>query len=225
MPPGDARPGPLSGLRTLVVEGSGSLGRAIAGLLAADGAAVTFTGRSEERLAAAHRALAAEGLEVWALACEPTVSTDLAHAVAIAAGGGRLDIAVIVLDADAPVGPVTELDEGEVVAAVDRTLRPFLLMVKHAGRAMEGGGSIVAVWPVPPRATGGRAAADAVAAAVGAVVRASADELGRLGIRVAVVGPEPGWTGARGTGATQPDDLAWAVRQRVGPGQPPVSGG
>ena len=242
MPPGDGHDGPLAGLRALVAGGSSGIGLAAAELLATDGAAVTITGRSEERLAAAHARLAARGLDVWAVACDSMVSADLAHAVAIASGGGHLDMAVTLPGGDGPVGPVTGVDDDEFMAVIDRNVRPVLLMIKHAGQAMAGGGSIVAVSSTAAAvSTRGLAAYAAAKSAVDALVRVAADELGAKGVRVNSVRPGSTRTPAndlfehpelvaemvRGQALDrpgEPGDVARAIRYLAGPESSWVTG-
>lgn len=212
--------------------GSSDTGRAVAELLAVDGAAVTITGPHEERLAAAQADLVDRGHPVWAVACDSLVSADLAHAVSIAGGGGRLDIAVSVPGGPGPDRFVTEVDEADFMAVVDRTLRPVLLLVKHAGQAMDGGGAIVAVSSAA--AVGsmpGMAAHAAASAAVDSLVRVAADELGSRGVRVNSVRPRaarrpgarlvdpdraPAPTG-RGQGSDETGAIARAIRFLAGP--------
>jgi NAD(P)-dependent dehydrogenase (short-subunit alcohol dehydrogenase family) len=219
----------------LVAGGSSGIGLATAQLLAADGAAVTITGRHEERLAAAHAALAARGHTVWALPCDSMVSADLAHAVSIAGGGGRLDIAVSVPGGPGTARPTAEVDDAEFMAVVDRNVRPVVLMVKHASAAMDGDGSIVVVSSTAAILSArGLASYAAAKAAVDALVRVAADELGARGVRVNSVRPgrtrTPGSPNgsdrrlAEATGASQPlgrpgeaGDVARAIRFLAGP--------
>ena len=238
----DPATGPLAGLRAIVAGGSSGIGLATAELLAADGAAVTITGRNEERLARAHDTLTARGLDTWAVACDSMVSTDLAHAVAIAAAGGTLDIAVSLPGGGGAVRSVTEYDDNEFMAVIDRNVRPVLLLVKHAGEAMGAGGSIVAVSSTASAfSTRGLASYAAAKAAVDSLVRVAADELGARAIRVNSVRPGNTRTPGNGTFADQaivdamvssqpldrpgePSDIARAIRFLAGPESSWVTG-
>ena len=233
---------PLEGMRALVAGGSSGIGLAAAELLAADGAAVTITGRNEERLARAYAELADKGLAVSAVPCDSMVSADLAHAVAIAAAGSRLDIAVTLAGGGGRVRAVIDADDDEFMAVVDRNVRPVLLVLKHAVPYMAGGGSVVAVSSTAAAfSTRGLASYAAAKSAVDSLVRVAADELGAAGVRVNSVRPGNTRTPGNGTFADQaliarmldgqplarpgePLDIARAIRYLAGPESSWVTG-
>jgi NAD(P)-dependent dehydrogenase (short-subunit alcohol dehydrogenase family) len=236
------RDGALDGTRALVIGGSSGIGLAAARLLAADGCRVTIAGRDEQRLVDALRTLAAEGLEVHPCPCDTMRAMDVADAVAIAADGDSLEIAVTVPGGGTPAR-VVDYDPDQFSEEVDRNVRPVFLLVKYAVPAMPPGGSIVAVSSTAAAfSTKGLASYKAGKAAVDALVEVAADELGEEGIRVNSV--RPGLTRTASTAglfgndemmarflANQPiarggeaDDIAQAIRYLAGPESSWVTG-
>jgi NAD(P)-dependent dehydrogenase (short-subunit alcohol dehydrogenase family) len=68
------------GSAAMVTGGGSGLGLGCARRLAAEGAAVTIVGRSEQRLQAATSTLAAEGLDVLGVPCDVTDEEAVRHA-------------------------------------------------------------------------------------------------------------------------------------------------
>ncbi|HXY93579.1 MAG TPA: SDR family oxidoreductase [Acidimicrobiia bacterium] len=237
---------PLAGMRALVIGGGSGIGLASARLLAGDGARVTLAGRTPSRLEEAARGLRDDvpTADVGVAVCDVLIGDDVRRAVDVAAGPGRLDIAVTV-PGGGPYSPVLGYADDEFDATIRANLRPQFLAVKYAGSAMvrSGGGSIVAIsstvawFPMPFDA--GYAVGKA---AVDMLVRIAADELGGAGVRVNAVRP-----GLTATDATvglvrndalrerfleqqpikrvgQPDDIAHAVRYFAGPESSWVTG-
>lgn len=236
-------PGPLDGLRALVVGGGSGLGLASATLLARDGATVTIAGRTEGKLTAAAAKLSAEeNLTVGTARCDTLVAADVQQAVETAAGGERLDIAVTV-PGGGSFSPVLDYEPDQYSKEVDLNVRPVYLLIKYAGTAMTAGGSIVAISSTAAAfSTRYLASYGAGKAAVDALVRIAADELGARGVRVNSV--RPGLTRTDSTTglfassavraaflAGQPlarhgtaDDTAGAVRYLAGPESSWVTG-
>jgi NAD(P)-dependent dehydrogenase (short-subunit alcohol dehydrogenase family) len=176
----------LNGQRAVVVGGGSGIGLGSARLLARDGADVLIAGRSADKLAAAAKGLAAEGLTVRWRACDALVAADVRATVAEAAVDGRLHIAVVVPGA-ATITPVLLYDDDAFGAELDGNVRPVFLFLKYACRAMvrAGGGSFVAISSTVADFPGRFLAAYAAGkAAVDQLVRVAADELGEAGVRV-----------------------------------------
>lgn len=233
---------PLHGTRALVIGGSSGIGLATARLLAADGCRVTIAGRDEQRLVEALRVLAAEGLEAHPCPCDTMQAMDVADAVAVAADGDSLEIAVTVPGGGTP-SRLVDYDPDRFSHEVDRNVRPVFLLLKYAVPAMPPGGSVVAVSSTAAVfSTRGLASYRTGKAAVDALVEVAADELGDDGIRVNSV--RPGLTRTPGTAglfasealverflAGQPlarsgevDDIAHAIRYLAGPESSWVTG-
>jgi NAD(P)-dependent dehydrogenase (short-subunit alcohol dehydrogenase family) len=236
------RDGVLSGTRALVIGGSSGIGLATARVLARDGCRVTIAGRDEQRLVNALRTLTGEGLEVHPCPCDTLNPLDVADAVAVAAEGDSLEIAVTVPGGGSPAR-LLDYDPDQFSAEVDKNVRPVFLLVKYAVPAMPPGSSIVAVSSTAAVfSTRGLATYKAGKAAVDALVEVAADELGEEGIRVNSV--RPGLTRTASTAgmfandqmmgrflANQPlarsgeaDDIAQAIRYLAGPESSWVTG-
>ncbi|MEV0809910.1 SDR family oxidoreductase [Micromonospora sp. NPDC050200] len=207
------RPKPLWGVDALVTGGAGGFGRACALRLARDGAAVTLMGRTAPALrrAAAEITDALPDADVDWIVGDATSAADMAAAVEHA---DRTALGVCVATVGGgTVRPVLMLDEETLHRDFERNVVSALLAIRHAGAAMaaRGGGSIVclssseggAPFPFMP-------AYSVAKAALEALVRVSADELGHLGVRVNAVRP-----GLVPTDAEKPALLVADPRQRA----------
>jgi NAD(P)-dependent dehydrogenase (short-subunit alcohol dehydrogenase family) len=228
----------LAGKRAIVVGGGSGIGLGSARLLARDGATVTIVGRTEQKLADAQAALAADGIEVQYRACDGLDGASVKAAVEFASDdAGALHIAVVV-PGGGSIKPVLLFDDDEFSQQVDLNVRPVFLMLKYAGHAMlrAGEGSFVAISSTAAVFSARYLASYCAGkAAVDHLVRVAADELGRYGIRVNSV--QPGMTHTPATDAAfanpemmsafraqqaidrggEVDDIAQAVRYFAGP--------
>lgn len=185
----------LAGWSALVTGGGSGIGLGCAERMLCDGASVTITGRSEDTLRAAAAELeesAPEGATVrWAVA-DVSSEEAIAGAVALACEAtGGLDIAVASAGTGS-VGPVTSFPLQEWAQVMDTNLTGAFLTIKHAGAAMQRsrGGSIVAISSIASPLSHPFMAAYCVSkAGLDMLVKVSADELGRCGVRVNSVRP------------------------------------
>jgi NAD(P)-dependent dehydrogenase (short-subunit alcohol dehydrogenase family) len=183
---------PLNGVSALVVGGAGGFGFACAARLARDGAAVTLMGRTSETLEQAANDLRRDhpSVDVGWFAGDASNEADVAAAVA-QANQAPLGICVATVGGST-VRPFLGLDEGTLRYDFDRNVVTALLAMRHAGAAMaaRGGGSIVCL----SSSAGGLSfpfmgSYSVAKAALEALVRVAADELGHLGVRVNAVRP------------------------------------
>ena len=185
----------LAGYAAFVTGGGSGIGLACATRLAADGATVTITGRSVDRLAAGVAAIgdAAPGADVRSVPADVTDEDALAAAVAAATDPtGRLDGIVVSAGGSETIGPLTQVDAEAWRRTVDLNLTGTLLTIKHGARIMarQGGGSIVAISSVAGAVTHRWFGAYGPAkAGIDMLCRVAADELGASGIRVNSVRP------------------------------------
>ncbi len=187
----------LAGQSALITGGGSGIGLACARMFVRDGASVTLAGRTEARLetaADALRANAPEGVIVGWSVCDVSVEDDVRRAVekAVEVGGGDgLDIAVAGAGTGSG-GPVLQMDLAAWRGVMAVNLDGSMLTIKHAGGAMasSGGGSIVAISSIAAPLTHRLMSAYCVSkAALEALVRNAADELGAVGVRVNAVRP------------------------------------
>jgi len=201
-------PQPLAGKSALITGGGSGIGLACAAAFLRDGASVTLAGRTQSKLEAAAAGLTAAaaaapsttaradgviGKVAWSV-CDVADEDDVRRAVEVAienGGGNGLDIAVAGAGTGA-AGPIvmTQLDAWRRVMAVN--LDGAFLTIKHAGGAMaaSGGGSIVAISSIAAPLTHRLMSAYCVSkAALEALVRNAADEMGAAGVRVNAVRP------------------------------------
>ena len=184
----------LQGRSALVTGGGSGIGLAAAAALVADGADVTLMGRTADKLEAAAEQLrqqAPEGVRVRTSAGDVTADADVAAAVALADADQTLRI-VVASAGDGTMGPVVATSTEEWNRILGVTLTGVFLVFREAGAAIvrNGGGSMVAVSSVASRLTHRFMAPYSVAkAGVDMLVKVTADELGRAGVRVNAVNP------------------------------------
>lgn len=187
---------PLSGTAALITGGGSGIGLDCARRLHADGCAVTITGRTEERLADAVATLHAEGPadvpEARYVVADTKDEAAIAGAVATACEvTGGLDFAVANAGRGG-LGPIisTPLEEWTDILATNLT--GTFLVFKHAGAAIgrNGGGAMVAISSIAGVVTHPYMGPYCVSkAGIDMLVRQTADELGRAGVRVNSVQP------------------------------------
>jgi NAD(P)-dependent dehydrogenase (short-subunit alcohol dehydrogenase family) len=183
----------LEGKVALITGGGSGIGLACARAFLDEGASVTVCGRTEAKLVAAVESLGGGdrvGYSVCDVASEDDVKAAVAKAVDVGGTGG-LDIAVAGAGTGSG-GPIlmTQLETWRAVMATN--LDGTFLTIKHAGGAMaaSGGGSIIAISSIAAPLTHRLMAAYCVSkAALEALVRNAADELGASNIRVNAVRP------------------------------------
>lgn len=227
--------------RTAVVTGGGTgIGRAVAGLLAADGYRVAVLGRRREVLDEVARDIG--GVAVTA---DLALPSDVARAAAeVADVLGTVD-ALVLNAGSAHRGPQETLEQvaDHWTATMAQNLLPAVLL-EHALRdhLRRPGGRVVAVSSSSARVVGGEVAYAASKAALNRWVRTMAAELGREGITVNAVAPgfvpdtglydgtlDPDWTerAARSIAVRRvgtPADIADSVRWLVSPAAGFVNG-
>ncbi len=193
----------LTGTSVLVTGGGSGIGLACAQRLAADGAAVTLVGRSEDRLKAGVAAVEAAAAEaqgtsgpapaVRYVAADITDEAAVEAAVAAATGvTGTLDGIVSSAGGSETIGPITQIDVEAWRRTVDLNLTGTMLTIKHGARVMarQGHGSIVAISSIAGGTTHRWFGAYGPAkAGLEMLCMVAADELGASGVRVNTVRP------------------------------------
>jgi NAD(P)-dependent dehydrogenase (short-subunit alcohol dehydrogenase family) len=180
----------LEGKGALVTGGGSGIGLGCAQRFAAEGAAVTICGRSEERLAAARDAI--DG-DVRTVACDVTDEAQVQAAVATATEAtGTLDVVVASAGGSSTIGPITQVDAQAFRDTMDLNVVGTFLALKHAAPVMirGGGGSFIGISSIAGSTTHRWFGAYGSAkAGIEALVRMAADELGASNVRVNAIAP------------------------------------
>jgi len=186
----------LDGKRALVTGGSRGIGKAVARLLAQEGAQVALLARDARSLAAAATELAAQsGRTVVGVRGDTTDDEQVRAAVAEAVRllGGPIDI--LVNAAAEPAGYAAPPQLAEISAAyfhaeMNTKVMGYLRCAREvvAGMRAQGWGRIVNVSGLAARQTG-NAVGSMRNVAVAALTKNLADELGASGIQVTAVHP------------------------------------
>ena len=180
----------LSGRRALVTGAAKGIGAAIAARLAAAGAHVTIADLDDPTGRATADGLIARGLSASSVRCDITDPTQLADAVALAAGDGALDILVNNAGIFPTTGPIDDVSDAFVQRMLDINVRAQYSAARDAARHMTRGGSIVNLASIAAIRGGANISAYAVSkAAIVGMTRAFANELGPHGIRVNAIAP------------------------------------
>jgi NAD(P)-dependent dehydrogenase (short-subunit alcohol dehydrogenase family) len=186
----------LSG-RTAIVTGAGTegngigIGRAIAIVLAGEGARVCLVDRDAGRAEATRQRILALGGDAFVFAGDVTSYADCARSVAETVERfGRLDILVNNVGV-ADRSTISMIDEATWSRVMDINLKSALLMSKAAIPMMTkaGGGSIVNISSIAGLRAHGPAAYGPSKAAMGALAREIALIHGRDGIRANIIAP------------------------------------
>jgi 3-oxoacyl-[acyl-carrier protein] reductase len=182
----------LRGARALITGGSRGIGFAIAGVLAAEGAAVGIVARDPGGLASAAQRLAEHGVPVATAAADVTDTAVLEAAVGKIAGAlGGLDLLVANAGGTVGGGGLTDSGPGEFTAT-------FALNAGHAAELIRsglpylkaaGGGSCVIISSITGMRPAPRTAYAAAKAAEIHLAATAAQELAPAGIRVNAVSP------------------------------------
>lgn len=185
------------------------IGTAIARRLATEGASVVVNARDPDRLATTVGRLVVEGLDVTGVAGAAGDDGVPERLVAAAHDGyGRLDHVVNAVGGAPHIGSALTLDREEFLGTLALNTWPTLAVIQAAmahGLADDGGGSIVNISSGSPgKTTPVMAAYAAAKAALNALTRTLANDLGARGVRVNAV--SPGLTRTEGTRAMWADD-------------------
>ena len=172
----------------LVIGGASGIGRAIAERFAAEGALVTVADRDAEGAAAVAAALNGEGHGHAGVDVvdEARVEAVMDEAVAHA---GRLDV-VVNCAGISTIGLITDLAADDFRGTVDVNLNGAFLVMKHAGRRLSEGGSVLMLTSLNGRQPGaGMSAYCAAKAGLSMLIEVGALELAPKGIRVNGIAP------------------------------------
>ena len=209
----------LKGKRALVTGGSRGIGKAIACVLAQEGADVALLARNPQALAATAAELAAlTGAKVVGVSADTTSDEQVRAAVADAARqlGGTIDI--LVNAAAEPAGfagppKLAEITGDFFHAEMNTKVMGYLRCAREVAAGMRAGGwgRIVNISGLAARQTG-NTVGSMRNIAVAAMTKNLADELGPFGINVTVVHP-----GLTRTERTAPLVAARAAAQGVSP--------
>ena len=202
--------GTLDGKSAIIYGGGGSLGAAVAGTFAREGARVFLAGRTRETLEAAAKGSDAE-VAVLDATDERAVDE---HVAAVAAATGSVDISFnLISRGDVQGTPLIELATADLLRAVDTGLTSSFVTARAAARVMVERGSGVILHLNSGSGAGampGMGSTGPADAATEALMRYLAAELGPRGVRVCGI-----WTA--GVAETLTDAKLQAVG---GPGTP-----
>jgi 3-oxoacyl-[acyl-carrier protein] reductase len=203
----------LSGKIAIVTGGSRGIGAAICRRLARDGARVVVNysaaAAPAEAVVAEVRAAGGEAVVVKADLTDPAGAKALLDGAAAAFGGARPDI--LVANAGAyDARPIDQIDLAHYQKLFDLNVRGPVLVAAEMARRMNDNGRIVCISSAAARqAAAGAGVYAASKAAVEALVRCWAVDLGPRGITVNAVAP--GTTGTEAVNANFPDAAKQAV--------------
>lgn len=184
---------PLAGRRAVITGGSTGIGRAIAVLLAAEGARVFIGGTEQDHIDAALARIREVG-EGDGLAMDLAEEGNVARFLSAASESlGGYDIAIA--NAAVGAGGIGELDEETLRRTIALDFTHYLLLSHAAARAMGDNGDIVLVGSMSAYVLGAHSTVYAgIKHGIQGFSVALRRELGTKGIRVALV--EPGMTGS-----------------------------
>lgn len=169
----------------VVIGGASGIGRAIAHALAEDGYRVTVADIDTDRAVAVAEQVGGAS----ATADVTDEATIEALLTATREQYGRVD-AVVNTAGMSSFASITEHDVGEWRNVVDINLVGAMVVIKHAGRVLEAGGSILSLTSLNARQAGiGVSAYCAAKAGLSMLTGVAALELGPRGIRVNAIAP------------------------------------
>jgi NAD(P)-dependent dehydrogenase (short-subunit alcohol dehydrogenase family) len=171
----------------VIIGGASGIGWATAQTLAAQGARVTIADRNTEL--AQERAATLGAPHTWA-AVEVTDEATVAQLFDdVVAREGALHV-VVNCAGFSGFGIITELDAEQFRSVVDVCLNGAFLVIKHAGRHLGEGGTLVSLTSLNARQPAvGMSAYCAAKAGLSMLTQVAALELGPRGIRVNAVAP------------------------------------
>ena len=206
--------GRLKGRTAVVTGGSGAIGRAVCLRLAAEGASVYVSGRSQERVSKVVGEIHSHnGLEAFPLVLDIKDSQAIAQAFAETFSGRKLDILVNCAGGDSgmitgiPNKPLSEQSVEVIDEILNTNLRGAMLCTREAVRYMHKGGRVILISS--SAGIGGKAHSSEYSAAKSGLfgfLKSMAMELGPLGITVNRV--SPGMI-ARGEFSEESAELVW----------------
>ena len=182
----------LTGRRALVTGAAKGIGAAIAARLAAAGAHVTIADLDDVAGRATADGLTARGYSASSVQCDITDATQLADAVAVAAGDSDSVLDILVNNAGIfpTTGPIDAVTDAFIERMLEVNVRAQYSAARDAARHMTRGGSIVNLASIAAIRGGANISAYTVSkAAVVGMTRAFANELGPRGIRVNAIAP------------------------------------
>ncbi len=209
----------LSGRVALVTGASRGIGRAIAILLAQQGAAVAVTSRRRDACEAVAAEIRAAGGMASAHACHIGDLSQVSATIGeIATQHGRIDILVNNAATNPYYGPAIDMDLGAWQKTVDVNIRGYFWASIEAARRMlaQGKGAIVNVASVNAfRPMDGQACYSMTKAAIVNMTQGLAKEWARQGIRVNAL--VPGLVETRFAAAIHQDEKLRAAMERLVP--------
>jgi len=180
-----------TGKRVVVFAGSGSLASSTARHLAAAGATVLLSGRSQEKTEKVAEQIRADGASIETATVDPTDPDQVHEYMSKVAADGPVDFAFNGIGLPGPATgygiPYDDLDPKVMTDAVALVLGSQFLTAREAARVMrsQGSGSIATIASTNGRSgrphTGG---IGVIAGALEALARSLASEYGPHGIRV-----------------------------------------
>jgi len=209
----------IGGKRVLVTGGTTGIGRAIAVLLASEGARVFVCGRDPQHLADALARIREVG-QGDGMAIDLAEEENVARLFAAASGYlGGLDVAVV--NAARGAEGLTEMSEADLRYTIGSNFTAYLLSARAAAAAMgavgddaRGSGHIVLVGSMSAYVLDpGSTVYAGIKYGIQGFAQALRRELGPKGVRVSLV--EPGLTGSDMVEGTAEEQAEWIAREEM----------